>query len=364
MKLAVTIGILGTILASRTGPKIVQPDYDPQEVRRDTPDLDRPLQWLLAAQNEDGSWGAELRSQSPDVATTAIAGIALLRTEHAGSRGELQARTRRAVGYVVSAVQRAPADQIAVQEPGTLPQRKLGRNVDTYLAAQFLAEALPTLPRDQRAPAEAALADCVQRIERAQGSDGSFSKDGWAPLLSSAFAASALHAAGLAGAKVDQKKLAQADANLMGKYDDKTNSFDNRESAGIDLYSAAASVVAAARVQAAAPASPEGSREMKTKADAVSKGVGAQLSNERLMRGFGSYGGEEHVSYMMTAEAKAAVGGAEFVEWNKQMRARLAQIQREDGTWRGDHCITSTAFCTAASLITLAIRPHAGGRPS
>ena len=74
-----------------------------------------------------------------------------------------QPRTRRAVDYVVSAVQRAPPDQIAVQEPGTLPQRKLGRNVDTYIAAQFLAEALATLPRDRRAPAEAALAECVRR---------------------------------------------------------------------------------------------------------------------------------------------------------------------------------------------------------
>jgi len=103
---------------------------------------------------------------------------------------------------------------------------------------------------------------------------------------------------------------------------------------------------------------------MKHKAEAVAQGVGGQLANERLMRGFGTYGGEEHVSYMMTAEAKAAVGGAEFATFHEEMRVRLAQIQRDDGTWRGDHCITSTTFCTAASLITLAIRPHAGGRPS
>ena len=150
----------------------------------------------------------------------------------------------------------------------------------------------------------------------------------------------------------------------MGKYDEKTRSFDSRESAGVDLYSAAASVIAAARVQAAPSTSPEGARDMKIKAGAVAQGVGGELSNEKLLRGFGTYGGEEHVSYMMTAEAKAAVGGAEFEEWNKQMRVRLAQIQREDGTWRGDHCITSTTFCTAASLITLAIRPQRAGHPS
>src|SRR6266849_4396483 len=116
------------------------------------PDLKRPLAWLIAAQNPDGSWGEEARSQHPDVATTAVAGIALLRLGHTGSRGEFQASTRRALEYVVSAVERAPAEQVAVQGPGTLPQRKLGHNIDTYVAAQFLAEALPTLPGELRSP--------------------------------------------------------------------------------------------------------------------------------------------------------------------------------------------------------------------
>jgi hypothetical protein len=328
------------------------------------PDVNRPLAWLIAAQNPDGSWGAEAHSPAPDVATTAISGIALLRLGHTGTRGEFQANTRRAVQYVVGAVERAPANEVAVQGPGTLPQRKLGRNIDTYVAAQFLSEALPGLPREMRGRAEAALANCVRRIERAQTTDGSFAKDGWAPLLSSAFAANGLHAAAVAGAPVDAKKLARADANLMGKYDEHTGSFDNRESAGVDLYSAAASVVAAARVREAVPGSEAADAGMQRKAEAVAKGAGSQLSNERVMRGFGSYGGEEHVSYMLVAEAKAVAGGEEFAAWSKQMRARLAQIQRQDGTWRGDHCITSTTFCTAASLITLAVRPHAPNHPS
>jgi hypothetical protein len=329
----------------------------------DQPDVQRPLAWLIAAQNPDGSWGEDAHSRNPDVATTALAGIALLRLGHTGSRGEFQGSTRRAVEYVVAAVERAPANEIAVQAAGTLPQRKLGRNIDTYVAAQFLSESLPTLPRALRGRTESALANCVRRIERAQGSDGSFAKDGWAPLLSSAFAANGLHAAALAGAAVDARKLARADANLMDKYDERTGSFDSRESAGVDLYSAAASVVAAARVQEAKPGSPPADPEMQRKAEAVNKGATPQLSNERLLRGYGSYGGEEHVSYMLVAEAKAAIGGEEFSKWSQQMRARLAQIQRQDGTWRGDHCITSTTFCTAASLITLAVRPH-NGRPA
>ena len=80
------------------------------------------------------------------------------------------------------------------------------------------------------------------------------------------------------------------------------------------------------------------------------------LSEESTLRGFGSYGGEEHVSYMMTSEALARIGGKQWDSWDANVRKRLALIQREDGTWRGDHCITSTSFCTAASLITLSIK--------
>src|SRR2546425_10244636 len=167
---------------------------------RTEPDMDRPLAWMIAAQNSDGSWGADVHSQSPDVATTSIAGIALLRLGHTGSRGEFQASTRRAVEYVMGAVERAPADQIAVQDAGTLPQRKLGRNIDTYVAAQFLSEALPTLRGPLQARAEKALASAVKRIERAQGKDGSYSRDGWAPLLASAFASNGLYAAQRDGA--------------------------------------------------------------------------------------------------------------------------------------------------------------------
>jgi hypothetical protein len=352
------------IRASDTKTRPFPPVEEQTQTNRTEPDVQRPLAWLIAAQNEDGSWGADTHSQTPDVATTSLAGIALLRLGHTGSRGEFQASTRRAVEYVVAAVERTPADEIAIQGPGTLPQRKLGRNIDTYVAAQFLSEALPTLPRHMASRASDALASCVRRIERAQGADGSFAKDGWAPLLSSAFAANGLHAAASVGARVDAKKLARADANLMGKYDDRTKSFDVRESAGVSLYAAAASAIASSRVQEAKPGSAEGSRELQQKAKIVAAEVRDQLSNDRLLRGYGTYGGEEHVSYMLTAEAKARAGAAEFAEWKKQMNLRLASIQREDGTWRGDHCITSTAFCTAASLITLAVRHYDGGQPS
>jgi ethanolamine utilization microcompartment shell protein EutL len=325
------------------------------------PDMRRPLDWLVAAQNDDGSWGDGAKDPRPDVATTAFAGIALLRLGHTGSLGQYQEHTRRAATYVAAAVERTPQDEIAINPAGTLPQRKLGRNIDTFVAAQFLAEVLPTLRGPLQARAERALGSVVKRIERAQAKDGSYSHDGWAPLLASAFASNGLYAAQRAGANVDKDVLAKGQAGLVGKYDDKTKTFGATDAAGVQLYSVAASMMAAEQVaRSGAPANPE----LKRRAEEARKAASSQLANENVMRGFGSYGGEEHVSYMLTAEAKAALGGDEWAGFRKSMRARLAAIQRENGTWRGDHCITSTTFCTAASLITLAIESHAGRRAS
>jgi len=325
------------------------------------PDLRRPLDWLVAAQNDDGSWGDRAKDPHPDVATTALAGVALVRLGHTGAHGQYQEHTRRAVAYVAGAIERAPQDEIAINPPGTLPQRKLGRNIDTFVAAQFLAEALPTLRGPLQARAERALGSVVKRIERAQAKDGSYSRDGWAPLLASAFANNGLYAAQKAGARVDKDVLAKGQAGLVDKYDAKTKSFGVADAAGVQLYSVAASVMAATQV---AQADAAASSELKQRAEEARKAGTAQLSNENVLRGFGTYGGEEHVSYMLTAEAKATLGGAEWTDFRKSIRARLLAIQREDGTWRGDHCITSTTFCTAASLITLAIEPQGGGRRS
>jgi hypothetical protein len=318
---------------------------DEAQLARSEPDVDRPLKWLLAAQNDEGGWGAEIKSP-PDVATTAISGLALLRLGHPSGAGAV----RRAVGFVVHAVEKTPEREIAVNPPGTLPQRKLGRYIDTFLAAQFLAAALPSVPQGERGRVRAALDGCVNRIARAQQADGSYASDGgWAPVLSSAFANEGLYAARGAGAPVPAETLKRGDGYMLRNYDDKTRQFRTSDSAGVELYTMAGTVQAAARA-------------------GQMNGAGAQaalarLSDENFIRGFGSYGGEEHVSYLLTSEALAQAGGKNWERWDHGIRLRLAHIQRPDGTWRGDHCITSTAFCTAASLLTLTVRARPSQQP-
>jgi hypothetical protein len=326
----------------RANRQLGMPATDPGQGRTD-PDQARPLQWLLHAQGQDGGWGPEANTK-PDVATTSLSGIALLRLGHTPSTGEHRESARKALMFVIRAVERSPGPEEFIEPEGTLPQRKLGRGIDTFLAAQFLGETVKLMPAgEDRRRASAALELCVSKIQSAQRKDGSFSKDGWAPVLSSAFAANGLYAAKDVGASVSPGSLARAEDYMMKGYDSKSKTFRTADSAGVALYQAAGELGMAARAG--------------TLNEAPAVAARAHLADEAFVRGFGTYGGEEHVSYMLSTEAFAKAGGEDWTKWSKSIRMRLAAIQREDGTWRGDHCITSTSFCTAASLITLAIHP-------
>src|SRR5688500_8774930 len=102
-------------------------------------DFERPVKWLLAAQNDDGGWGAEAKSK-PDVATTALSAIALLRLGNSYTAGPHAASVRKATEFVVRAVEKTPGNEHAINPPGTQPQAKLGRYIDTFVGAQFLSE--------------------------------------------------------------------------------------------------------------------------------------------------------------------------------------------------------------------------------
>ena len=92
---------------------------------------------------------------------------------------------------------------------------------------------------EERRRASAALDACVAKIQALQRDDGSFSKDGWAPVLSSAFAANGLYAARDVGAKVAPRALARSEAYMMKGYDAEKKEFRTQDSAGVALYQAA-----------------------------------------------------------------------------------------------------------------------------
>jgi hypothetical protein len=77
---------LGALLpgAAKAGPDLSRTD----------PDVERPLKWLVSAQNDNGGWGAEVKDAAPDVATTAITTISLIRLGHTMAAGTYAASTK------------------------------------------------------------------------------------------------------------------------------------------------------------------------------------------------------------------------------------------------------------------------------
>ena len=73
------------------------------------------------------------------------------------------------------------------------------------------------------------------------------------------------------------------------------------------------------------------------------------------MEGFGSNGGEEFMSYLMTGEGMLMQGDNDWKKWYDMMEGKLVNIQNQDGSWNGHHCITSPVFCTATCLLILSI---------
>ena len=88
-------------------------------------------------------------------------------------------------------------------------------------------------------------------------------------------------------------------------------------------------------------------------AEAAEKALLDRVDDDAFIRGFGNNGGEEFLSYMLIAESLVVKGGAEWEKWDVSITALVNQVQNEDGSWTGHHCITGRTFCTAAALLVL-----------
>lgn len=367
------------------------------------PFVEKGLDWLCGAQQEDGGWGAgsharqEIRDAHAvptDPATTAAAAMAFLRAGSRLDRGEYQEVLRKATDHLLRTVETAPEGPQITAQRGTQPQAKMGQNVDTAMAAQFFARLLheTELDAELRPRVTAALDVCLRKIEGSQGQDGSWAAGGWAPVLQSAQMSTALELGERAGRTIDKDKLSlardyqrrQVMATTAAGPGAPAGALDfapvaDSAAAGVSLYASAANQRGvAAEAKVAEQLIEQGKREGKVAADAevqeetlvqlgvepsaaqalvlsVAQNAAAKTRafDEDLLSGFGNNGGEEFLSYQMTSEALVIDGGDEWATWTTKMHERLAKVQNGDGSWSGHHCITSPAFCTAAAIACL-----------
>lgn len=351
------------------------------------------LDWISRAQAPDGGWGSgsHLRQDimdpsavQTDPATTALVGMALLRTDNTLQKGKYGANLKKATENLLKMVEECPSNQpYLTLLTNTQPQTKLGRNIDVILTAQFFTNILRYEIKDAgvKKRIEKAIDKCITRIQKSQDNDGSWKDGGWAPVLQSALANNALESAKDVGRYVDTSVLARSRRYQNGNFDVNTNSAVTGKAAGVLLYSLSSTTRASARdakkaedimalakkdgklknddkvteenLKAAGMSSIE-AREMVT-AYEINKASRSQAMREDIMQGFGNNGGEEFLSFLMTGESMLMQGGNEWKKWYDMMTAKLINIQNNDGSWNGHHCITSPVFCTATCLLILSI---------
>lgn len=356
--------------------------------------LGRALTWMVNAQHSSGGWGAGSHSRqgvmdphavSADPATTAMVCMALVRNGSTLTSGEYSSQLKRGLEYLLKAVETSDKNSLNITtETNTQIQSKLGQNIDVVMTTQFLTNMLDYVDHDIRLKKriQKNLDECVAKVQRGQNQNGSFAGAGWAGVLQSSFATTALESAEGKGAKVDKDVLNRSREYQKSNYDEKTGNVKTEDGAGIMLYSVSSSLRAASKearevdekmkkakkegklAQNAAPTAENleaiGYSKDKALKMAASYNVYNSAKNQaqesRVMAGFGNNGGEEFLSFLQTGESMVIGRDVEWKKWYTKTANVLTSIQNQDGSWNGHHCITSPVFCTATCLMVLSIQ--------
>lgn len=362
----------------------------PEHVQRA---VNQGLEWIVGAQHNNGGWGAGSHSRQDvrdphavpsDPATTAMVAMAILRSGSTLTGGTYSKQLRQALEFILRAAEQSESSSFTITDvTGTQIQTKLGANIDVILASQFLSNIIDYATHDiaLKNRVKRAQEICVRKIQRAQDGNGSINGSGWAGVLQSSLATTALESAQAKGANVDEDKLNKAREFQKNNYNAETGDVNTDMGAGVVLYSVTGSARSSAKearrveeevrkakaegklAQSEAPSAVALEKLGYSKDDAIRyatayevyQSAKVQAQRDDVMDGFGSNGGEEFISYLQTGESMVINKDDAWKKWYDNMAGRLLKIQNDDGSWSGHHCITSPVFCTATCLLILSI---------
>jgi hypothetical protein len=352
--------------------------------------------------------GAEV-ADPPDLGNTCVALLALIRAGNTPTDGPYAKNVARGLDFVMGKVEKSDKDSLYVTDvKGTQIQSKIGPYIDTFLAALVLAEVKGKMGDGKIEKRLIACTDkTIGKIQKNQKADGTFAgNDGWASVLSQGVGNKALNYAAQRGINVDGEALARVQKQVAGNFDAKNGAFRMAgdggrglaggragapatgfggggaaagapSDAGVPLYAQgqgfgnSGDIVNTRRIEAekarAVLAKKDAPKEERDKAEKTlkdlrdaekqleeaTKAVAAQLKQPDFIKGFGSNGGEEFLSFMNIGESLLVKGGKDFQEWDKAITENLNRVQDKDGSWSGHHCITGKTFCTATALLVL-----------
>lgn len=354
--------------------------------------MQKGLDWIDDAQQNDGGWGAgsnrnqgikDPHAVKSDPATTAMVAMALQRCGNNLQQGSHSKQLNKALEFLLEAVENTPRNSSNITTlTYTQPQSKLGQNIDVVLTSQFLSNILSETENDPalKNRVTQAIQKCVAMIENNHNADGSLKGSGWAGVLQSSFATSALESAQSNGITVNEEVIEKSRDFQKGNMDVKTNSVATESAAGVVLYSVSGSARASAKETREAKeilkkakkegkiqsedvtvsnlknaGLPESTALKYETAYQVNKSAQKLAQDDNVISGFGNNGGEEFLSYLQTGEGMIISKDDTWQNWYDKTSARMLQIQNNDGSWSGHHCITSPVFCTATCLLILSV---------
>ncbi len=356
-----------------------------------TESVKRGLAYLIEQQQSNGGWSQGEESVNmghsmgdltdlANVGDTCIATLALIRAGNYPNSGAHSKNVDKAINFVCNSIEKADNNSLSITDiHGTRIQMKLGPKIDTFLASLTLAEVKGhMLDKQGEKRVTAALDKVIYKIEHHQESDGTLASGGWAPIHAQALATKALNRAAQKGANVSDEVLKKAESFAKNSFDAKEGNFKTAGSP-VALYAAGAalgglqeSINTNQQMQGAVnkvlldKKAPKEARELaqaklerysqaeQSQKQAISAVVG-RMNDDKFVGGFGCNGGEEFLSYLEIGEALKANDLNKFHEWDTKISEKLSRVQSNDGSWSGQHCITSRTFCTAAALLVLMV---------
>jgi len=307
----------------------------------------KAIDWLVAAQNDDGSWGGN-PGKPGDPAVTSTVCVALLAQGNTLTRGPQSKAFRKGVEYLTRQVEGRSA--IRLMSSGTkLMQQKLGKFIHTFMTGILfgMIDGMDTRPlgdRNVRENLHDHLEDIASVVQNLQGPNGGWEMDTYSQALTNVSAWMALRTAHSSGVAVDVS-MSKVFEYITARFSDLS---DTGSSDPKGFYNVAALI----RIL-------EG---MGRKNHTLTKKAMGRLMKMVETGQFGSYsfkagevGGEEYYAGMLITQGLYHSRRTHWNRWYPFIRDRLIDLQKSDGAWQGHHCITYRTFCTAVNVITLSI---------
>jgi len=349
------------------------------------------LSWLAEAQLVNGGYGAGSHTRQDvkdphavpaDPATSAMVAMSFLRSGNTLKTGLYAENLSKTIAYLLETIENTSNESPYITAVrGTQIQRKLGENIDAVLTAQFLSNLMDrNLEGIDKKRVVRCLDICISKIEKGTDSSGKQTGAGWAGVLQSGLANSALESAQAIGATVDEDVLERSRKYQKGNYNEDSGAVKTDDGAGVMLYAVSGSVRASAKEarkakETIAKANKDGILDTEivsaqnlqkaglSESEAIDYAASYNVYNsaknvaqqEDVLNGFGNNGGEEFLSFLQTGESLVVNKDDGWKKWYDNMSGRILKIQNTDGSWNGHHCITSPVFCTATSILLLTV---------